>query len=110
EGQVEAQDLKGDIHFKDVRFSYTKEKEVLKGITLDVKAGQTIAIVGATGAGKSTIINLLTRFYEIDSGQISVDGVKLEDYSMKSLRQEIAVVLQDVFLFADTINNNITLK
>lgn len=109
-GKIEARNLKGDILFKDVRFSYTEGKEVLKGITLDVKAGQTIAIVGATGAGKSTIINLLTRFYEIDSGEISVDGVKLEDYSMKSLRQEIAVVLQDVFLFADTINNNITLK
>ena len=85
-------------------------KEVLKGISFDVQQGQTVAIVGATGAGKSTIINLINRFYEIDKGVISVDGVPIKDYALASLRNEIAVVLQDVFLFSDTIYNNITLK
>ena len=85
-------------------------EEVLKGISFDVQQGQTVAIVGATGAGKSTIINLINRFYEIDKGVISVDGVLIKDYALASLRNEIAVVLQDVFLFSDTIYNNITLK
>lgn len=109
EGEKEINDLKGHIEFKDVRFSYIKDEEVLRGISLDVKAGQTIAIVGATGAGKSTIINLLSRFYEIDKGEILLDGVNIKDITLESLRNEIAVVLQDVFLFADSILNNITL-
>ncbi|TVZ55800.1 ATP-binding cassette, subfamily B, MsbA [Lutibacter sp. Hel_I_33_5] len=109
-GTVIAQNLQGDISFKDVRFSYIKNEEVLKGISLEVKKGQTVAIVGATGAGKSTIINLINRFYEIDSGTISVDGTKVEDYELASLREQIAIVLQDVFLFSDSILNNITLK
>ncbi|SHJ05090.1 ATP-binding cassette, subfamily B, MsbA [Mesonia phycicola] len=104
-----AKNLIGDIEFKDVRFSYIKNEEVLKGISFKVNAGETIAIVGATGAGKSTIINLLSRFYEIDSGEISVDNTNIKDFTLKSLRNEIAVVLQDVFLFADTIMSNITL-
>jgi len=103
-------DIKGDIKFSDVHFSYVENEEVLHGISFDVKAGQTVAIVGATGAGKSTIINLLNRFYEIDSGNIIVDDISIDNYSLASLRGQIAVVLQDVFLFADTIANNISLK
>ncbi|WP_298550928.1 ABC transporter ATP-binding protein [uncultured Algibacter sp.] len=105
-----ADSFKGDIKFDDVYFSYVEDEEVLKGISFDVKAGDTVAIVGATGAGKSTIINLLNRFYEIDGGVISVDGIDIKDVTLASLRTQIAVVLQDVFLFADTILNNITLN
>lgn len=109
-GTILAENLQGDIQFKDVRFSYIEGEEVLKGISFDVEKGQTIAIVGATGAGKSTIINLISRFYEIDSGQIFVDNVAVQEYELDSLRNQVAVVLQDVFLFSDTILNNITLK
>ena len=109
-GALKAENLQGNIIFDNVRFSYVKGEEVLKGISLDVKRGQTIAIVGSTGAGKSTIINLINRFYEIDSGTIFVDGVSVEDYTLESLRNQIAIVLQDVFLFSDSILNNITLK
>ncbi|KAA2218311.1 ABC transporter ATP-binding protein [Maribacter flavus] len=109
-GQIEKTQVKGTIQFKDVRFGYLEDEEVLHGISFDVKAGETIAIVGATGAGKSTIINLLNRFYEINSGKILVDGVDIKDYTLSSLRSHIAIVLQDVFLFADTIANNISLK
>ncbi len=105
-----AESLKGNIKFDDVHFSYVEDEEVLKGISFDVNAGDTIAIVGATGAGKSTIINLLNRFYEIKDGVISVDGIDIKDVTLSSLRTQIAVVLQDVFLFADTILNNITLN
>lgn len=108
-GTVEATHFKGFIQLKDVRFSYIKNEEVLKGINLEVQPGETIAIVGSTGAGKSTIINLLNRFYEINSGEISIDNRNINDYTLESLRKQIAIVLQDVFLFADTIYNNITL-
>ena len=110
EGSYEVEKMRGDISFRNVRFSYVPNEEVLKGISFDVQQGQTVAIVGATGAGKSTIINLINRFYEIDKGVISVDGVPIKDYALAALRNEIAVVLQDVFLFSDTIYNNITLK
>ncbi|MDX1327732.1 MAG: ABC transporter ATP-binding protein [Arenibacter sp.] len=109
-GTVEKATIKGDIEFCDVRFGYLEDEEVLHGVSFKVNAGETIAIVGATGAGKSTIINLLNRFYEINSGSIKVDGVEIRDYKLSSLRSKIAVVLQDVFLFADTIANNISLK
>ncbi len=109
-GTVEKNMVKGDIKFSKVHFGYLKGEEVLHGISFDAKAGETIAIVGATGAGKSTIINLLNRFYEINSGQILVDGIDSKDYKLASLRSHIAVVLQDVFLFADTVANNISLK
>ncbi|WP_310558109.1 ABC transporter ATP-binding protein [Flavobacterium sp.] len=109
-GTIEAPIFKGNIQFKDVHFGYIAEEYVIKGIDLDVKAGKTIAIVGSTGAGKSTIINLLNRFYEINSGTICIDGHNIESYTLPSLRKQIAVVLQDVFLFADTIFNNITLN
>lgn len=108
-GTIPAEKLKGNIKFENVRFSYLKDEEILKGIHLEVKAGETIAIVGATGAGKTTIINLLNRFYEIDSGKILIDDININEYTLDSLRNEIAMVLQDVFLFADSIYNNITL-
>ena len=110
EGTTKALNIQGDINFDNVRFSYIEGEEVLKGVSLDVKQGQTIAIVGATGAGKSTIINLINRFYEIDSGVISVDNIPVDEYELASLRNQIAIVLQDVFLFSDSIYNNITLK
>ncbi len=103
-------DTNGSIEFKNVRFSYIDEEEVIKDISFKVAPGETVAIVGATGAGKSTIINLLSRFYEINSGEILVDNKSIKDYTLKSLRSHIAVVLQDVFLFADSILNNITLN
>lgn len=109
EGTVEVDHIKGDIEFKDVRFSYVDDEEVLRGLSFKANAGETVAIVGATGAGKSTVINLLNRFYEINSGQICVDGIDIRDFKLQSLRGQIAVVLQNVFLFADTIMNNITL-
>ncbi len=109
-GTITTETLQGNIRFKDVRFSYIKDEEVLKGISFNVKKGETIAIVGATGAGKSTIINLINRFYEIDSGAIYLDDVLVEDYEINALREKVAVVLQDVFLFSDTIFNNISLK
>ena len=109
-GTFKAENLKGNITFENVRFSYIKGEEVLKGISLEVKEGQTVAIVGATGAGKSTIINLINRFYEIDSGEIAVDTVPVQNYELESLRKQVAIVLQDVFLFSDSILNNITLK
>jgi ABC-type multidrug transport system fused ATPase/permease subunit len=108
-GTLEAFQFKGNIEFKDVRFSYIKDIEVLKGINLQIEAGKTIAIVGSSGAGKSTIINLLNRFYEIDSGEIKIDNINIDNFTLSSLRKQIAVVLQDVFLFSDTIYNNITL-
>ena len=109
-GTTQAKSLKGNIRFDKVRFGYVPEEEVLHGISFSAKAGETIAIVGATGAGKSTIINLLNRFYEINDGEILVDEVNIRDYTLASLRKQIAVVLQDVFLFADTIANNISLR
>lgn len=109
-GTIEAPTFEGAIEFKEVKFSYIDNEEVIKGINLSVQPGQTIAIVGATGAGKTTIINLLNRFYEINSGTIYIDNQNIHDYNLDSLRKQIAVVLQDVFLFADTILNNITLN
>jgi ATP-binding cassette subfamily B multidrug efflux pump len=109
-GSYEQEVIKGDIKFENVRFGYLEDEEVLHGISFEVKAGETVAIVGSTGAGKSTIINLLNRFYEINSGEITIDGVDIKEYKLASLRSHIAVVLQDVFLFADTIANNISLK
>ncbi len=109
-GTIEKEEVRGNIKFTDVHFGYLEDEEVLHGISFEVKAGETIAIVGATGAGKSTIINLLSRFYEINSGSIEVDGIDIKDFKLTSLRSHIAVVLQDVFLFADTIANNISLK
>ncbi len=102
-----AKNVKGDICFKDVVFVYEEGKTVLKGLDLDVKRGQKIAIVGATGSGKTTVVNLLTRFYDIDSGSITVDGVPITDIRMAELRRSIAIVLQDTVLFSGTIEDNI---
>ena len=102
-----AENVKGDICFKDVVFGYEEGKTVLKGLDLDVKRGQKIAIVGATGSGKTTVVNLLTRFYDIDSGSITVDGVPITDIRMAELRRSIAIVLQDTVLFSGTIEDNI---
>jgi ABC-type multidrug transport system fused ATPase/permease subunit len=109
QGTQELKDTQGNISFETVVFGYTPEDPVLKGISFKVSKGETLAIVGATGAGKSTIINLLNRFYNIQSGAIKVDGTDIENFTLASLRSHIAVVLQDVFLFADTIANNISL-
>lgn len=109
-GKIEAKDLTGKISFENVRFSYIKDEPVLKGISFDVKQGETVAVVGATGAGKSTIINLLNRFYNIDSGVIKIDNKNINEFHLQSLRDQIGVVLQDVFLFSDSILNNITLN
>ena len=102
-----AENVKGDICFKDVVFGYEEGKTVLKGLDLDVKRGQKIAIVGATGSGKTTVVNLLTRFYDIDSGSITVDGVPITEIRMAELRRSIAIVLQDTVLFSGTIEDNI---
>lgn len=109
-GSIEAEHFTGELEFQNVRFSYIDDEEVIKGINLTIAAGETIAIVGATGAGKSTIINLLNRFYEIKSGSIKIDGTDINNFTLDSLRRQIGIVLQDVFLFADTILNNITLN
>lgn len=101
--------LKGDVSFKDVWFAYNQENYVLKDISFKVNPGETVAFVGATGAGKSSIINLLSRFYEINKGEIQIDGVDIKEYELKRLREQIGVVLQDVFLFSDTIEKNITM-
>ncbi|WP_428224479.1 ABC transporter ATP-binding protein [Flavobacterium sp.] len=109
-GKVVAPKFDGNINFKQVTFGYKKAEPVLKNIDLHIQAGETLAIVGATGAGKSTIINLLNRFYDIQSGSITIDDKNIKAFTLESLRSQIAVVLQDVFLFADTIHNNITLN
>lgn len=109
-GELELENVKGDIEFRNVYFEYIPGEEVLKDISFTAKQGETVAIVGSTGAGKSTIINLLNRFYDIKSGSICIDGKDIRDFKLANLRQHIAVVLQDVFLFNDSILNNITLN
>ena len=101
--------LKGEVTFEHVWFAYNDAEYVLKDINLEIKSGETIAMVGATGAGKSSIISLLNRFYDINRGSIKIDGVDIKEYDLQVLRKNIGVVLQDVFLFSDTIRNNITL-
>ena len=101
--------IKGDVDFQHVWFAYNDEEYVLKDINLHIRQGETVALVGATGAGKSSIINLLNRFYEINKGAILIDGIDINEYELGTLRKNIGVVLQDVFLFSDTIPNNITL-
>ncbi len=108
-GKINFKSIKGLIFFKNVRFSYNRGEEIIKGISLKIKPGQKIAIIGETGAGKSTLINLISRFYDIDSGNIYVDGFSIKDIEINSLRNNIGIVLQEVFLYADSIYNNITL-
>lgn len=102
-------ELKGDVEFRNVDFSYVADEPILKNVSFTAKAGQTIAFVGATGSGKSTIINLLTRLYDVDQGQILIDGIDIRDYDKHELRQKISPVLQDVYLFSGDIRNNIKL-
>ena len=109
-GNKIANNLRGDIQFKNINFSYNESETVLKGISFEIKAGTTTAIVGSTGAGKSTIINLINRFYEINSGDILIDGINIKEFSLSSLRGQIGFVSQDVHLFSDTILHNITLN
>lgn len=108
-GTHQPETLQGEVKFENVSFAYTEEEYVLKNISLEIQAGKTFALVGATGAGKSSIINLLSRFYEINQGSIKVDGVDIREYDLGFLRRNIGVVLQDVFLFSDSIFKNITL-
>ena len=103
------ENIEGKIVFRNVHFSYIPEEPVLKGVSFELPSQKTYAIVGATGAGKSTIINLINRFYDIDSGTILLDNTPLKKYDLQFLRKKVAVVLQDVFLFSDTIYNNIAL-
>ena len=108
-GKIEKLKIKGSIEIKNLFFSYTEKEEVLKGINFSAQPGEKVAIVGSTGAGKSTIINLISRFYEFKNGDIFIDDVSIKKFKLQSLRRNIAIVLQDVFLFADTIHNNISL-
>lgn len=109
-GKLIAKDIQGKIEFENVVFAYNDEDWVLKNVSFKLNPGETLAIVGATGAGKSSIISLLNRFYEINSGSIKIDGIDIRDYELFSLRMNIAFVAQDVFLFSDTIANNISLR
>ena len=108
-GELNPQKIEGKISIKDLRFSYIPGEEVLHSIDLEIQPGEKIAIVGATGAGKSTLINLISRFYEFEKGEIRLDNRSIKDFKLKSLRRHVGIVLQDVFLFADSIFNNITL-
>ena len=103
----EIENVRGDINFKDIDFSYVKGEQVLKHFDLWVKSGQKIAIVGATGSGKTTVVNLLTRFYDIDGGVITLDGQDIRNIPTKKLRGSIGIVLQDTVIFSDTIAQNI---
>ncbi len=105
--EIKVSEIEGNIRFENIHFSYEKGEPVLRGLDLDVKKGQKIAIVGATGSGKTTVVNLLTRFYELDSGRITVDGIDITDIPKETLRRSIAIVLQDTVLFSDTIRANI---
>ncbi|MGE7090623.1 ABC transporter ATP-binding protein [Lysinibacillus sp. NPDC048646] len=104
---LDCERLIGDVTFNQVSFSYTADKQVLKNLSFQAKAGDTIALVGPTGSGKTTIINLLTRFYDVDTGEILIDGHNIEDYKMATIRQRVGVVLQDTYLFSGTIRENI---
>ena len=108
-GDIGKTNFKGKIEFNNVKFSYVSNIEVLKGVSFIVKPGETLAIVGPTGSGKTTIINLISRLYEIRNGDINIDDIPINNYKLNCLRDNIGVILQDVFLFADTIQNNITL-
>lgn len=104
---IELPEVKGKVEFKNVNFSYEKGVPILKNMSFTVEPGETIALVGATGAGKSTIINLLTRFYDIDSGQILIDGIDIRDVTIESLRRQVGVMMQDTFIFSGSVMENI---
>ena len=105
--ELRISEINGNIHFEGIHFAYEPKEPVLKGLELSVEAGKKIAIVGATGSGKTTVVNLLTRFYEVDEGRITVDGIDVTELPKTTLRRSIAIVLQDTVLFSDTIRNNI---
>ena len=107
EDAIEVPHLRGDITFKNVSFSYEDNKTVLANINLEIKAGETVAFVGPSGAGKSTICSLIPRFYDVDDGSISIDGIDIRNMKKKSLRSQIGIVQQDVFLFTGTLRENI---
>jgi ATP-binding cassette subfamily B multidrug efflux pump len=109
-GTIKAGMLRGQIEFKNMWFAYIDENWVLKDVSFTVQPGETLALVGATGAGKSSTINILNRFYEIGQGSVQIDGIDLQNYELHYLRSQIATVIQDVFLFSDTIANNISLN
>lgn len=109
-GNLQPSNIKAEVEFKNVSFAYNESQPVLKNISFKIESGKTLALVGATGAGKSSIINLLNRFYEINAGEILLDGKDVREYELSFLRSQIATVLQDVFLFSDTIEENIRLK
>jgi len=106
-GAIEVETLRGDIVFQDVRFSYSSRLPVLEGVSLRIAAGETVAFVGPSGAGKTTIASLLPRFYDVDAGRITIDGIDVRDMTIESLRRQIGIVQQDVFLFAGTLRDNI---
>ena len=108
-GKIEQNSFSGEIEFKNVNFSYIKNQKVLDNISFKINPSETFAIVGPTGSGKTTITNLITKFYELDSGNILLDGNDIDSYNLENIRNKIGIILQDVFLFADTIFNNITL-
>ena len=109
-GTQDASYIEGNVELKNLWFAYNDEDWVLKNVSFSVKQGETVALVGATGAGKSSIINLLNRFYEYNKGEIVIDGKNVREYELSSLRKNIGVVLQDVFLFSDTLAKNISLN
>ncbi|HHH50311.1 MAG TPA: ABC transporter ATP-binding protein, partial [Saprospiraceae bacterium] len=109
-GTIKAGKLRGDLSFDKVYFAYNEDDYVLKDLSFEIKSGETLAIIGSTGSGKSTIINILNRFYETDKGTIRIDGIDIKDYELQSLRKRIAMVLQDVFLFSGSVLDNITLR
>ncbi len=109
-GTLSAEGMKGAVEFKDVHFRYKPDAPVLRGVSFDLQAGKTMAVVGHTGAGKTSLISILNRLYETESGQILIDGKDLKEYDVYSLRSKIGIVLQDVFLFSGTIADNITLR
>ena len=108
-GKIKSKSIKGNILFDKVNFGYDKDNIIIKNLSLEIKKGERIAIVGPTGSGKSTIIKLILRFFELNSGKINIDDVNIKDYSLKNLRSQISLVSQDIFLFADSIYNNISL-
>lgn len=107
EGAADIGQIRGDVSFHDVTFAYEKENNVLERVSFDVKAGESIALVGPTGAGKSTIVSLISRFYDIDSGSITIDGKEIADVTLHSLRSQMGIMLQDSFIFSGTVMDNI---
>ena len=106
-GSIDLKNPKGEIEFKDVTFSYDSKSTVLEGINIKIEKGKTVALVGSSGSGKTTLCNLIPRFYEVDSGVIKIDGKNIRNIKLKSLRDSIGVVQQDVYMFAGTIKENI---